>query len=260
MILTRFVGKDQAWFSSNLSEIPASGSNLATLWYRHKDCNGCSMDLLLVCQNSDGKLALFNSTGDGPQWTTLDANPVPGTGLALNFWLGTNDTGNLFLYYQTANQGLCSAGFNEFQGWTYDEGNPISELSTQAPFAGFTWDASGAQYLDIVSTGPGGITVNQFNSTNGAWVSPSSSGVLTQVQNYSAIAANAASHVYALEDGNVKEYHLAPGMAMFAGVFVPYIYRSFVSKTRTVCSTSVEFTIPLSELSYDLINILWDER
>ena len=166
-----------------------------------------------MCQNSDDKIALFNSTASaGPQWITLDANPIPGTGLALNLVSGANDTGNLLLSYQTTNEELCLARFNEFQGWTINEGSPISELSTQAPLAGFTWSVSGADYLDIVSTGPGGVTVNLLNFTTGEWTS---SEALAQVQNYSAIAANDASQVYAFQDGNVKEYQLAPGMASF---------------------------------------------
>ena len=206
----------QPWSPASLSEIPANDSNLATTWFRHGQCNGCSNDLLLVCQNSDNKLALFNSTGTaGPQWMTLDANPMPGTGLSFNSVLGTNDAGNLLLFYQIANNGLCSAGFKESQGWTVNEGSPISELSTQAPLAGFSWNASEDEYLDIVSKGPSGVTVNFYNFTNGDWTSVPSSGVFAQVQNYSAIAANAASHVYAFEEGNVKEYQLAPGTAYF---------------------------------------------
>ena len=163
-----------------------------------------------MCQKSDDKLALFNSTASaGPQWITLDANPISGTGLAFNLVPGANDTGNLLVFYQTANEGLCLARFNEIQGWTISEGSPISELSTQAPLAGFTWN----DYLDVVSTGPSGVTVNYLNFTTGDWTSVPSSGVLAQVQNYSAIAANDASHVYAFQDGNVKEYQLAPGMA-----------------------------------------------
>ena len=141
----------------------------------------------------------------------MDANPVAGTGLALNLVPGANDTGNLLVSYQTANEGLCLAQFNETQGWTISEGRPISQLSTQAPIAGFTWSVSDADYLDILSTGLGGVTVSYLNISNGDW-SPVNPGVLAQVQNYSAIAANDASHVYALQDGSVKEYQLALGM------------------------------------------------
>lgn len=143
---------------------------------------------------------------------------MPGTGLSFNFVPGKNQSGTLLVFYQTANEGLCSADFNESQGWKINEGSPISELSTQAPLAGFTWNVSEADYLDIVSTGPSGVTVNYFNFTKGDWTSVPSSGVLAQVQNYSAIAANAASHVYAFQDGNVKEYQLAPGMSYFGVV------------------------------------------
>lgn len=165
-----------------------------------------------MCQNSDGKLALFNSTPNaGPQWITLDANPVPGTGLALNVMVGTNNTGKLQLYYQTADGGLYSAHFDEFRGWTVFEGNPINNLSAQAPLAGFTWSVSEVQCLDIVSTGPSGVTVDYFNFTSGDWSSVH--GALAQIQNYSAIAANAASHLFALQDGKVKEHQLLQGMA-----------------------------------------------
>ena len=214
------MAEDQEWIPSSLDYIPASRSNLATLWFRHEYCNDCSNNLLLVFQNSDDQLVLFNSTAKGPQWMILDANPVPGTGLAFNLVPGTYNTGYLLIFYQIANQGLCSASFDESHGWTLNEDKPISELATQAPFVGFTWNVFGADYLDIVSTGPSGVTVTYFNSTNSQWTSVQSSGALAQVQNYSAIAANAASRVYAFQNGNVKEYQLAPGMS-FSGDVLP---------------------------------------
>ena len=212
MIWARFTAKHQSWSSNNLSAIPADGSNLATLWFRYGPCNDCSNTALLVCQNSDGELAVFNSTADvGPQWITLEANPISGTGLAFNLVPGPNNTGNLFISYQTANDGLCTARFNESDGWTVDEGSPVSKLSTQAPLAGFTWSASGADYLNIVSTGLSGVTVNSLNFTKGEWTSETSSGVLAQVNSYSAISANDASQLYAFQGGDLKEYQLAPG-------------------------------------------------
>lgn len=69
-----------------------------------------------------------------------------------------------------------------------------------------------------MSTGPSGVAVTYFNFTNGDWNAMQSSGPLAQVQNYSAMAANAASHVYAFQDGTVKEHQLAPGMAYFGAV------------------------------------------
>ena len=164
-----------------------------------------------MCQDSDDKLALFTSTANGDQWTTLDANPITGTGLAFNIVPGTNDTGLLLLFYQTAGRELCSAEFEASHGWYVNESSPISELSTQAPLASFSCNEG--EYLDIVSTGPSGVTVKYFNLTSGVWSSALSPGTLAQVQNYSAIAANAASQVYALQAGKVIEYQLASGMA-----------------------------------------------
>ena len=164
-----------------------------------------------MCQDSDDKLALFTSTANGNQWTTLDANPLFGTGLAFNIVPGTNDTGLLLLFYQTAGREQSSSEFETSHGWYENESSPISELSTQAPLASF--GCNGGDYLDIVSTGPSGVMVNYFNLTSGVWSSALSPGSLAQVQNYSAIAANAASHVYALQAGQVKEYQLASGMA-----------------------------------------------
>ena len=214
------MGEDQEWSASSLDYIPASDSNLATLWFRHEYCNLCSNNLLLVCQTSDDQLVLFNSTANGPQWMTLDANPMPGTGLAFNLVPGTNNTGNLHIFYEIANQELCSASFDESHGWSMHEDNPISELSTHAPFVGFTRNVFGTVYLDIVSTGPSGVTVNYFNCTNSQWTSVQSSGVLAQIQNFSAIAANGASRVYAFQGGNVKEYQLALGR-LFSGDVLP---------------------------------------
>lgn len=166
---------------------------------------------------------------------------MPGTGLAFNVVPGVNDTGNLLVFYQTANEELCSARFNESQGWTIDEGSPISELSTQSPLAGFTWNVSDADYLDIVSTGPSGVTLNYLNFATGDWTSVQNSGILAQVQNYSAIAANAASHVYAFQDGNVNEYQLALGMSSepVCPILYPFLNLKSCSWAYTCVSSSI---------------------
>ena len=127
---------------------------------------------------------------------------------------------------------MSHEGFVNFACWTVDEGNPISYLSAQAPLAGSTWHVSEAVYLDIVTTGSSGVTVNFLNFTNGGWTPVQSSRVLAQapqVQNYPAVAVNTASHVYAFQDGNVQEFQLAPGKAHLGVFGVNELFRSGVS-------------------------------
>ena len=228
IISTRFTQDTQTWTPNSLDYIPGNGSNLATVWFRHDHCNACSNDLLLVIQNSDDKLALFNSTANGDQWTTLDANPMPGTGLTFNVQLGRNHTGLLLLFYQNAGGELCSAEFEASYGWYVNESNPISELSSQAPLASFS--SNGCEYLDIVSTGASGVMVNYFNLTRGVWSSMPRSGMLAQVEKYSAIAANAGSFVYALQAGKVKEYQLASGRRWNSRFCYPIAFRYIMLK------------------------------
>lgn len=74
--------------------------------------------------------------------------------------------------------------------------------------ASFSWgvDAqSGSPLLsDILSSGPQGIDVTWW--TPQGWQDAKKPATLTGVQPYSALAANADRHVYALESGSVREF------------------------------------------------------
>lgn len=91
---------------------PASDTALAAAWDRAPGCIGCSENLLLVYQDNAGQLALGNLTVDGWLWSTLFANPVPGTGLALDVRLMGNVTRNIAVYYQLGNDYLTATTFN----------------------------------------------------------------------------------------------------------------------------------------------------
>lgn len=85
---------------------PASDSTLAAA----RDYS--SETLLLVYQDTTGQLALGNLTASGWLWSTLSANPVPGTGLALDVRSMGNVTRNIAVYYQLDNDYLTVTLFN----------------------------------------------------------------------------------------------------------------------------------------------------
>ena len=82
---------------------PTGDTALAAAWDRAPGCNGCSENLFLVYQDTPGQLVLGNLTIDGWLWSTIIANPVPGTGLALDVRSMGNVTRNIALYYQLGN-------------------------------------------------------------------------------------------------------------------------------------------------------------
>jgi len=88
-----------------------SGSKLAAAWHRHLGCVGCPNTLLLVYQDSNGKLQLMNATATGWEYYALSANPIPGSGLALTLLWDYTLMSSLRLYYQ------INTGHLTDQGW-----------------------------------------------------------------------------------------------------------------------------------------------
>ena len=80
--------------------IPAASSKLAVQWDSIPDCNGCTNALLLVYENVKGQLQIGNFTGHSWHWSTMKANPISGTGLALGIQWQDGAAPEMVLYYQ----------------------------------------------------------------------------------------------------------------------------------------------------------------
>lgn len=87
---------------------PSSASSLSTIWHRYEKCVNCPNTLLLVYQDSKNKFNLANSTQNGLIFSTMDANPIAGSGISLALSWKDDTTTGLRLYYQIASGHLCS--------------------------------------------------------------------------------------------------------------------------------------------------------
>ncbi|KAL8748113.1 MAG: hypothetical protein Q9190_000075 [Brigantiaea leucoxantha] len=110
-------------------------------------------------------------------------------------------------------QGCCAdvLRLDNHRGWNLHEDFNIDILSDRAPLASFissNIDNEGAPYLmEVLSSSSHGVTVDWWSSSQAPSLQNSQSPeVMAGVQNYSAIAANGDGHVYAFQDGVVKEF------------------------------------------------------
>lgn len=91
---------------TDLGRLTAENSKVAAVWHRHLGCDTCSNTLLLVYENSDGKLQFGNTTATGWTWSTLAANFIPGSSLSMNIKWQKNHPAGVRVYYQAENQYL----------------------------------------------------------------------------------------------------------------------------------------------------------
>lgn len=104
--------------------MPAPDSDLAATWTRHDGsaCESCGeQTIVLAYEDSNNKLSVVNVTSSGPQWTTLDADPRPGSGLAVNLQWRNHVPAGIRLYYQRNEDDLVSIDW-ESQGRLRDTG------------------------------------------------------------------------------------------------------------------------------------------
>lgn len=175
--------------------------------------------MLVIYQDNSGKLQLGNGTLSGWQWSTLQANPVLGSGLTIHQSWQANNIPGLRLGYQIANGHLCTLDWNAWNTnvagdlWQLREDNPLPIISTLAPLASFTWGTAHtnglAIIINILSSSSHGVRSDWWTGVaGGSWPPPQSPAALSNVQNYTSLAANADAHIYALQDGGIREFQV----------------------------------------------------
>ncbi|KAL8960080.1 MAG: hypothetical protein Q9193_003158 [Seirophora villosa] len=211
------------WSKGKLSDEnvrPSPDSALAAIWtaYDGAPCRNCGEhNRLLVYEDNEDKLRVINATGAGFRHTRLAADPIPGSGLAVNLvWRNEGGPG-LKVYYQKGADSIMCADWEDGESgsgkweWTLHEDSPLGQASSQAPMAAFSWgddtDTGGPLLMNILSSGPRGIDVSRW--TPQGWQKPARPDIMKNVQAYSALAANGDGHVYALEAGSVKEFEVS---------------------------------------------------
>ncbi|KAL8659720.1 MAG: hypothetical protein Q9226_000276 [Calogaya cf. arnoldii] len=191
------------------SPLAAAVADLAATWTQHDGsaCESCGeQTIILAYEDSENKLSVVNITSSGPRWTTPEADPRPGTGLAVNLQWRDNAPPGVRLYYQRNKDDLVSIDW-ESQSGLRDTGWAASG----APMASFSWGVDGGlgdpMLMDILSSGPEGVRVNWWGGfSDQHWQEPENIDVMENVQPYTALAANTDRRVYALEAGVVQEF------------------------------------------------------
>ena len=123
--------------TSSADIIPAPNSDLAAVWTQSDQgaCDKCGglQVLLFAYQQSNNKITVANTSETSPVLSTLDANPVPGTGLAFQqVWHSTGSPG-LRLYYQDDGaEKLCTIDWEtrEFEG---ESSSPLKATIAKQP-------------------------------------------------------------------------------------------------------------------------------
>ncbi|KAL8652867.1 MAG: hypothetical protein Q9226_004082 [Calogaya cf. arnoldii] len=230
-IIEQYTKDGQNWETGPLTSddiIPSPDTDLATIWSQtdHKSCDDCGLQtVLLAYQDSNDKICVVNNTGPNIQPITLEADAAPGTGLAFqSVWHRQGSPGIRIYYqkglidlmtidYEDSNYGAQETGNNAWQ-WTLHEDSHVGTLKDGASIASFSFgddDRGNPLFQHTVSSGSRGISVAWLGGgANGTGWRAETPDVMKDVQPFSAVAANADRHVYALVDGVVKEFVLSP--------------------------------------------------
>ncbi|KAL8976776.1 MAG: hypothetical protein Q9205_007290 [Flavoplaca limonia] len=228
-VIELYTKDGQDWESGALTNegiMPAPNSDLVAIWSQSDQtaCKQCGQQTLVTAyQDSNDKLRVINATGFSPQPMALGADAVSGTGLALQSVWHSEGSPGLRIYYQNGADDLMTIDYEDSEygaqatgntawEWTLHEDSPIGPLADGASIASFstgedttTGDplfqytvSSTAQGINVAWLGGG-----EYSGTGWHTETPE---VMRNVQPYSAVAANADRHVYAIEDGIVKDF------------------------------------------------------
>ncbi|KAL8718500.1 MAG: hypothetical protein Q9225_004368 [Loekoesia sp. 1 TL-2023] len=199
---------------------PANDSSLTATWYRYTLCADCSYNAFVAYRDSaSGKFQVVNASTSGEvQHITLPSNPLPGSASTFNLLWRSATLANLRLGYQLESGQIASTVWNGTANtWkaseTSDQTGQYSTTSLRAPLTSFNF-GSGApaavpDYLFVLSSGKNGVAVDWWDNhdrNSAHWGTPQSPAVMQRVRSLSPIAANGAGHVFAFEDGVVKEF------------------------------------------------------
>ncbi|KAL8943037.1 MAG: hypothetical protein Q9216_001325 [Gyalolechia sp. 2 TL-2023] len=219
-LVERYTHDSQLWSSGEMSDaniVPSPNSDLAAIWtgYKGAPCNNCGIpSALLVYEDINDKLWVVNATSSGLRYTVIAADPIPGSGLAMNLAWRREGGPGLRLYYQKGAGGIISGDWEDWESgsgdweWTLHEDAPLGKAFSGAPMATFSWghdtDSGDPLLVDILNSGPQGVYLTWWTPQGSQ--EPAAPDVMRNVQAYSALAANGDRYVYALEAGSVKEF------------------------------------------------------
>ncbi|KAL8876889.1 MAG: hypothetical protein Q9198_004990 [Flavoplaca austrocitrina] len=213
-LIERYTMNGQDWESGGLTNddiVPAPDSDLTTIWSQtdQVSCNECGQQTVIVAyQDSTDQIRVVNVTGSSPRLTTLKADAVQGTGLAFQSVWHREGSPGLRIYYQKGALDLMTIDYEDSEYGAQVTG-PLADGAPIASFSTGEDTATGNPLFQYtVSSTSQGINVawlgdGEYSDTGWHAQTPK---VMRNVQPYSAVAANADRHVYAIEDGTVKDF------------------------------------------------------
>lgn len=112
-VLTNTTGND--WQPGTLNGhniIPANASKISATWTMNNGqavCTANCMFLLLVYQDDKNQFQLCNSTSDAWTFSSVNANPIAGSGVSLTTITEAKYAAQLRLFYQTGSGSMVAA-------------------------------------------------------------------------------------------------------------------------------------------------------
>lgn len=126
-----YTNDGQSWSSGSITSqdiAPSINSGLAAIWtaYDGAPCSDCTAyNLLLAFEDSNNKLQVVNITFSDIQYRALDADPISGSGLAINLEWHAEGSPGVRLYYQKGANSLQSVDWET----QYEESAPGESIS-----------------------------------------------------------------------------------------------------------------------------------
>ncbi|KAL8699697.1 MAG: hypothetical protein Q9201_005859 [Fulgogasparrea decipioides] len=217
---------------------PANDSSLAARWYKYAPCADCSENSFVAFQDSQtGHFQVVNSSMTGvPQYIPLPGNPTSGSGCTLNLQWRSPTHGYLRLGYQLDSGQIASVVWNgrfsmllmhsrqllnsqlagtsnRWKAYEIEEISSYVNTALKAPLTSFNLGRGAPtavpDYLFVLSAGNNGVAVSWWDNSDpnhAYWGTPQSPSPMQKVQPLSPLAANGAGHVFAMQEGVVKEF------------------------------------------------------
>ncbi|KAL8860666.1 MAG: hypothetical protein Q9178_003019 [Gyalolechia marmorata] len=230
--------QSQVWKNSSISDnliVPSPSSALAPIWSSYDELPDNSPEthtLLIAYKDSGEQLKVVNVTTSGFRYTTLVADSLADSGLAINLIWTRNGPPELRVYYQKDDDRLVMAQWIKLRDtdgeclcaretiftkkrllgskvWDWKNEN-IGRVPSGGPMASFSWGvnqkAGRPLLIHILTSGPEGVDVHWYNGNTSSWQDRQQPKAFQNIEPYSPLAANGDRHVYALEAGSVREF------------------------------------------------------
>lgn len=230
--------QSQVWQNGSISDkqiVPSPRSALAPVWSSYDklpDNAPESPTLLIAYKDSGEQLEIVNVTNSGLRYTALVADPLAGSGLAMNVIWTRNGQPDLRVYYQNKEESLVMI---KWANWDNPDGEclcahetiftkkrllgskvwdwkdePIGRVPSGGPMASFSWGVNPENgrplLIHILTSGPDGVDIHWHDGITSSWQDRQQPKVFQDIEPYSPLAANSDRHVYALDAGSVREF------------------------------------------------------